>query len=359
MRVTDRPGSTGSVWLVPDDIAIMSDDAFHTLCQPRAAGEWLEVPVQQNGTPSQWQLENELGRASESLALTAQLADEWQLECEVQIANGRGAHEPEAASAPLPVRVCGGGGDGGDNAESDAARITIVNQLQVETKYALALAMHAHGGRDARRHSHGQDPLSSDTEAGTSCRRVTRSQAQAPALGLTAAPQADSSDEPEAGSREPHDHDGSLNPTSPQNAAMMHHDDETAARRRPRARVRPAPPSTKARMVAHYRSARHARWKHPIRVLDYYECSQCGYRSKTKSHVERHINAHNDHRPFKCTSALSECGCGQGFITERELQHHIMAQRDERRYACPMCDRRFTQNCHCLRHQRLHCPVRR
>ena len=108
-----------------------------------------------------------------------------------------------------------------------------------------------------------------------------------------------------------------------------------------------------------------------------YECHQCGYSSKIKSKLLRHLadvhqmgvkyrcgicskgfgeeanlvahlRVHTGERPFQCTV------CRKNFKHQSHLTVHERVHNGDRPYECTVCSKRFTQHVNLIRHERIH-----
>uniref|UniRef100_A0A8U8BNS0 Uncharacterized protein n=1 Tax=Geospiza parvula TaxID=87175 RepID=A0A8U8BNS0_GEOPR len=77
-----------------------------------------------------------------------------------------------------------------------------------------------------------------------------------------------------------------------------------------------------------------------------YECSKCGKRFQTSSHLLQHYQSHTEERPFQCPE--------KRFHTSSHLLRHYRIHTEERPFRCPDCGKGFKQNSHLITHRRIH-----
>ncbi|GAB6018430.1 hypothetical protein CHUAL_000140 [Chamberlinius hualienensis] len=93
---------------------------------------------------------------------------------------------------------------------------------------------------------------------------------------------------------------------------------------------------------------KHVQIKH--RNIRPYMCETCGYRSKTRSHFNCHLQMHTGVKPFKCHI------CGQAYTRSNKLKEHLkMHVSDEKPFLCHLCSYACRRNYNLKLHiKRIH-----
>ncbi|XP_049514061.1 zinc finger protein 528-like [Dermacentor silvarum] len=79
-----------------------------------------------------------------------------------------------------------------------------------------------------------------------------------------------------------------------------------------------------------------------------YSCQLCNYKTKRKTHMDKHLRIHTGERPFKCHL------CPNTFTQKWHLKQHLRSHTGERPHQCHLCQETFTQRSHLIRHLRNH-----
>ena len=66
-----------------------------------------------------------------------------------------------------------------------------------------------------------------------------------------------------------------------------------------------------------------------------FKCLQCGYRSRQKSDLKRHINVHSGTKPFRCLQ------CDYRSTQKSNLKRHINVHSDAKPFRCSECGDHF------------------
>jgi len=76
-----------------------------------------------------------------------------------------------------------------------------------------------------------------------------------------------------------------------------------------------------------------------------HQCSECPRRFYDKRHLENHLNSsHFDIRPYSCEV------CEKRFFQKVHMQNHLKTHKNEKDYSCPCCGKSFRLAHHLRRH---------
>ena len=76
------------------------------------------------------------------------------------------------------------------------------------------------------------------------------------------------------------------------------------------------------------------------------KCKICGYTTRTRALLARHMTTHSEERPFECSV------CQKSFKTIDSLRTHEERHKDSKRYQCDFCEATFATTGECLNHTR-------
>lgn len=79
-----------------------------------------------------------------------------------------------------------------------------------------------------------------------------------------------------------------------------------------------------------------------------FDCRMCERVYKTEEDLDKHLQNHAEHRPYKCPQ------CNKGFKQPCHLNQHLRTHTDERPFPCEVCRKSFKQACQLKQHMRLH-----
>ena len=76
------------------------------------------------------------------------------------------------------------------------------------------------------------------------------------------------------------------------------------------------------------------------------QCKICGYTTRTRALLARHMTTHSEERPFECSV------CQKSYKTIDSLRTHEERHKDNKRYKCDFCEATFATTGECLNHTR-------
>ena len=76
------------------------------------------------------------------------------------------------------------------------------------------------------------------------------------------------------------------------------------------------------------------------------QCKICGYATRTRALLARHMTTHSEERPFECSV------CQKTYKTIDSLRTHEWRHKDTKRYQCEFCEATFATTGECLNHTR-------
>ncbi|XP_058818494.1 zinc finger protein 69 homolog [Topomyia yanbarensis] len=79
-----------------------------------------------------------------------------------------------------------------------------------------------------------------------------------------------------------------------------------------------------------------------------FECTQCAKFFSTKTNLNRHLQAHDGHKPYVCLL------CAKGFTQNGSLKQHMLIHQNIRPYVCTVCEQSFSQQKSLTFHMRRH-----
>lgn len=97
--------------------------------------------------------------------------------------------------------------------------------------------------------------------------------------------------------------------------------------------------------------SRHKRSKHSDEKP--FECPHCDYRSKLESNINRHILVHTSSHKFICKQ------CGQSFNYQANLkEHELFKHSDDKSFSCKECDKLFKTKNGLRKHMEIHNDIK-
>lgn len=87
---------------------------------------------------------------------------------------------------------------------------------------------------------------------------------------------------------------------------------------------------------------------HGVSLGKRHVCKECGTSFRRREHLDAHMTAHSQDRPFACET------CGRAFKRNEHLTRHRVLHSGDKQHVCADCGKSFFRKDHLMKHSQTH-----